>query len=74
MGSTAKKDKRIADILDGKTSPPFVVVSICFVIYARTNDLFGCRARRDIERFLLHSRLAYTYTVLSLILARICGI
>lgn len=72
MGSKAKKDRRNADILDGKTSPPFVAASICFVIYARMEDLFGHNVRRDIELFVLCPRLAYAYKVASLTLAAFC--
>lgn len=74
MGSKAKKDRKNADILDGKTSPPFVAGSICFVIYARMKELFDRHVRRDIERFAHHPRLAYAYIVLSLIIAGFCGI
>lgn len=74
MGSKAKKDRRNADILDGKTSPPFVAASICFVIYARMKDLFGRNVRRDIEGFVLCPRLANAYIVLSLTLSGFCSI
>lgn len=74
MGSKAKKDRKNADILDGKTSPPFVAASICFVIYARMKELFDRHVGRDIERFVVHPRLAYAYIDLSLIFAGFCGI
>lgn len=74
MGSKAKKDRRNADILDGKTSPPFVAASICFVIYARMKDPFGRNVRRDIEGFVLCPRLAYAYIVLKLTLSGFCSI
>lgn len=74
MGSKAKKDRRSVDILDGKTSPPFVAASICSVIYARMKDLFGRNVRRDIERFVLCPRLAFAYIALNLTLARFFSI
>lgn len=69
MGSKAKKDRKNVDILDGKTSPPFVAASICFVIYARMKELFDRHVRRDIERFVHHPRLAWNYIVLNLTFA-----
>lgn len=74
MGSTAKKDRKNADILDGKTSPPFVAESICFVIYARMRDLFGCHERHDIERFVLLPWPAYICSILNLTFGKLCCI
>lgn len=74
MGSTAKKDRRSGEYLDGKTSPPLSVRSVCFVIYAEMKDLFGLPVRRDIERFVLYPRLDYSLIVSVLDLASFCDI
>ena len=60
MGSTAKKDRRSGEYFDGKTSPPLSVWNVCFVIYAKTRDLFGSPIRRDIELYMPCPRFDYT--------------
>lgn len=74
MGLKVKKDRRNVDIFDGKILFLFVVVSICFVIYVRMKDFFGCNVRCDIEGFVFCFCLVNVYIVLSLILLGFCSI